>query len=369
MNKSASREDLDVLREWAKNPENLKDFKEHIKLDLEIIMALNQPNQDEIEKNVLHQIRKEKKALKIKRLRNVFKYAAVIAVLAASAWLVKINLDKGSPDILIIPDESIVLQKNDGSIETIDEQSTYSVIKASNGASVGMQEGKRITYSGSTGLGDTEFNKLIVPYGKKFELELADGTEVFLNAGSTIKYPVNFLPDQNRGVQITGEAFLNVSKDPLRPFIIETDGMEVEVLGTSFNIMAYPEDPVTETILVEGSVKLTSKKAKGSLLLSPGEKGTIVRENGDLSKEPVNTKIYTAWMKGRLVFRGMKFNNILKKLERHYNVVFLNGNTELGEELFNASFSSDDSIVAILDYFKKTHNIDYQIKENTVSIK
>ena len=123
-----------------------------------------------------------------------------------------------------------------------------------------------------------------------------------------------------------------------------------------------------ETVLVEGSVRMRSEASGAALLLEPGEKGSQEKQSGSLSKEAVNVGVYTAWMKGRLVFRKMRFDHILTKLERHYNVEFVNNNRALGGELFNASFAADEPITALLEYFKRTHAIKYRIQNNTIII-
>ena len=369
LNRSATKEELDLLQEWVKDPENLPYFKNYLKLNLEIAMAFHTPNANDIEKNVLNEIRREKRKVRTLRIRRTLQYAAGFIVLAVSVWFIRSYFSSGTSEILIIPDESVVLEKSDGSLEILNKAKENTEVMLYNGTSAGIQKGNRIVYTPHPSVKDTRLNKLIVPYGKKFELELADGTEIFLNAGSTIKYPVNFQPDTSRIVHITGEAFFKVTKDSLRPFIVKSDQMAVEVLGTSFNVLAYPEDSEVATILVEGKVKMISETSGKSIILEPGEKGVGNMMSDEMRKEKVNTRIYTSWLDGRLVFRHLEFNSILKKLERHYNVTFVNQNTELARESFNASFSSEESITAILEYFRKTHHIDYEILENQIVIK
>jgi len=369
LNRSATKEELDLLQEWIKDPENLSYFKNYLKLNLEIAMAFHTPNANDIEKNILNEIRREKRKVRTLRIRRTLQYAAGFIVLAVSVWFIRSYFSSGTSEILIIPDESVVLEKSDGSLEVLNKAKENTEIMLYNGTSAGIQKGNRIVYTPQPSLKDTRLNKLIIPYGKKFELELADGTEIFLNAGSTIKYPVNFQPDTSRIVHITGEAFFKVTKDSLRPFIVKSDQMAVEVLGTSFNVLAYPEDSEVATILVEGKVKMVSETSGKSIILEPGEKGVGNMMSDEMRKEKVNTRIYTSWLDGRLVFRHLEFNSILKKLERHYNVTFINQNTELARESFNASFSSEESITAILEYFRKTHHIDYEILENQIVIK
>ncbi|WP_420603088.1 FecR family protein [Flagellimonas sp.] len=188
------------------------------------------------------------------------------------------------------------------------------------------------------------YNTLTVPYGKTFELLLSDGTKAHLNAGSSLKYPVQFLNGMERKVFVSGEVFLNVEKDKDHPFVVGADDLNVRVLGTQFNVHVYPEDEVAEVVLVEGAVALYPENeayhTDTSTRLEPGFKASFDKTDKKIETEAVMTDIYTSWMHGELVFRNMSFNNILKKLERQYNVNIINNNEGLSSEKFNASFGS-----------------------------
>ena len=143
----------------------------------------------------------------------------------------------------------------------------------------------------------------------------------------------------------------------------------MEVLGTEFNVLAYPEDGVTDVVLVEGSVGMYADddKEENTIVLTPGLKGTFDKANTNIATENVNTNVYTAWRKGELVFRQMPLDNILKKLERHYNISIVNNNKALGQEVFNASFK-DQSIEKVLGYLNTLYGIEYEIENNTIVI-
>ena len=191
---------------------------------------------------------------------------------------------------------------------------------------------------------------------------------VFLNAGSSLKYPVQFLEETQREVFITGEAYLKVAKDSGNPFIVSADNLNVRVLGTEFNVSAYPEDNTTEVVLVEGSVGLYTDAQKQEYetkhtLLKPGFKGVLNKDKNNIQQEKVVTSIYTSWMKDELVFRKMTFNNILKKLERHYDVVIINKNEVLSEKIFNANFGNEP-LENVLKELKENYGIQYLNDEN-----
>ena len=213
------------------------------------------------------------------------------------------------------------------------------------------------------------YNTLTVPYGKRFEIKLSDGTNVHLNAGTSLKYPVKFFKGENRQVFLNGEAFFDVTSDKNHPFIVNAESLNVEVFGTEFNVSAYPEDSTTDVVLVEGSVGLYNENEtlKDGVTIVPGTKGSHEKKQNNISTEKVNIEIYTQWMQGGLVFRNSTFENISKKLERHYNVKIINNNEHLNKEVFNASFKQE-SIDIVLSYFSDSYNIEYTIQENTIYI-
>ena len=143
------------------------------------------------------------------------------------------------------------------------------------------------------------------------------------------------------------------------------------MLGTAFNVSNYPEDGQTDVVLVEGAVGMYKSGEHFSeeehTILAPGTKGSFDRTNTTIEIRDVLTSTYTSWVDGRLIFRNMPFDNILKKLERRYNIEILNFNKSLGAEEFNAGFK-DESIDEILDALKTTYGIDYKIRDNKVII-
>ncbi|WP_431243682.1 FecR family protein [Flavobacterium sp. P21] len=216
------------------------------------------------------------------------------------------------------------------------------------------------------------YNTIKIPYGKKFRLQLSDGTFVHLNSGTTLKYPIKFIAGENRQVFLDGEAFFDVAKDKKHPFIVNVDNLNVRVLGTHFNVSNYPEDTSTDVVLVEGSVGMYQPNeefdALKNTILKPGFKGTFNKENTKISTKPVITDIYTSWINGGLTFRNMTFKNIITKLERRYNVTIVNKNEKLANEKFNASFK-EESIENVMSYFNDIHGINYTIKGNQILIK
>ena len=349
-------------------------FQFYDDLQKEDKMALwNLSEKEETRIRLLRRINNSIRASEEKQIPKINwkKHQAIAAVFICfiTAGYLFFQLPKAPSDIL--PKDAITLQLEDGTIQILEKDGTVK-IQNTNGHIVREQNGNKLTYNKNSSSQKLAYNTLTIPNGKTFQLQLSDGTNVHLNAGSSLKYPVQFLNDRERKVIITGEAFLSVSKDPKHPFIVNANNLNVRVLGTQFNVSAYPEDTTTDVVLVEGSVGLYAKNevfdATKSDLLKPGFKGSYNKQTKKIRKDPVMTSVYTSWLTGELVFRNMTFNNILKKLERHYNITIVNNNKTLGNKVFNASFRKT-SFKEVFQKLKINYGIDYQMEGNTIIIK
>lgn len=265
--------------------------------------------------------------------------------------------------------DQITLTLQNGDVKSISEDGSFTLTDK-DGNIIGKQHGDLLEYNYSAETGEASYNMLSVPLGRRFKLTLSDGTVVHLNSGTRLKYPIAFLKGRERKVYLTGEAFFEVARDEVHPFLIDSDGLNVRVLGTQFNISSYPEDAKTDVVLVEGSVALFRKGDdldRNTTILDPGQKGSFVKDRGAIETMKVNTNIYTSWINGELVFRKMTFEDMLKRLERHYDVVITNQNLKMAKELFNASFDNVP-IGKVLEYLKITYQIDYHIDGKEIII-
>ena len=372
---SANMEDLDVLNKWIESPENQIVFQEYVKTHFAITLAMNEPDIETIKKTLLKEIRKEKKKVYKLRFRTVMKYAAIaILFLGIGVVLQKtIFNENGTEEIITSGKDEITLKLGNGDVKIIAANGTSKVYDA-NGKVIGKQNGKELVYtSNDKSVSKLVYNTISIPNGKRFNITLSDGTMVYMNAGSTMTYPVQFIKSENRKIFLTGEAYFEVAHDKSHPFIVNANKLDVQVYGTKFNVSNYPEDSNTDVVLVEGSVGLSqsgmSEKSKNEVFLTPGYKGTFTKEDKTISNEKVNTLLYTSWMSGNLVFRNESFENIIKKLERHYNVDIVNNNNKLAQETFNATIETDhESIEQVFNYFKKVYEIEYTITDNKIEI-
>ncbi|MEZ4969266.1 MAG: DUF4974 domain-containing protein [Flavobacteriaceae bacterium] len=303
-----------------------------------------------------------------KKTKNVWRYAAIIVFLLATTVFIYNGQQAGD---MAVPNNAIILKRANGSIEIVQENGSFNVLDSS-GKIVGKQNGHSLVYVKDSTKTILEYNTLAVPNGKTFELTLSDGTYVHLNSGSSLTYPVQFLKETDRQVYVKGEAFFKVAKDTLLSFIVNADELNVQVLGTQFNVQAYQEDEVTEIVLVEGSVSLfTDKNGNDPLintLLRPGSKASFNKMEEGITTLSVDTDIYTSWRKGELAFRNMTMENILKKLERHYNVIIVNTNSAISKERFNANFGNEPILDNVLEDLKRNYGIDYKIEADIITI-
>ena len=167
-------------------------------------------------------------------------------------------------------------------------------------------------------------NQLIIPYGKSSEIFLSDGTKVFLNAGSRLVYPENF-QGKTREVFLAGEAFFEVKKDNEHPFIVQINDLRIKVLGTKFNVSAYPTDKVVETVLTEGRVVLEKNNSgvfEKEIELLPNQLASFDRTSREMDIREVDTSNYVMWTEGVLKVEGTDLSRIVKRLERFYNIRF-----------------------------------------------
>ncbi len=164
-----------------------------------------------------------------------------------------------------------------------------------------------------------QYAEMEVQYGQTGHLFLFDGTEVWLNSGSKLKYPNQFNA-QSRNVEVEGEAYFKVTPNKELPFKVKTKALEVEVLGTSFNVSAYNDETKVEVVLEEGKVKLNQLNGTAIGTLKPGEQASLNIESRQLTVNEVETRLYTNWKEGRLEFKGETLGEVAHKLERWYNV-------------------------------------------------
>lgn len=300
------------------------------------------------------------------QLKKYMKYAAVFIGVAICGLLVYYNTASSlSESRLLIEDEAVVIKIGHNKEVKVD-QDDQQLLTDSYGKVIGKQNGSQLDYRSSESRA-LIYNEIEVPRGKRFQLILSDGTQVHLNAGTSMRYPVSFLPGHTREVFLKGEAYFEVTKNEQDPFIVNTQNMDVTVLGTHFNVNSY-DDFSSFTVLVEGSVSISKDNDEGNgvvKVIVPGEKASV--EQATIAVEPVDISNYIDWLTGKLTFVDMPFREIVKKIEIKYNVSIKNEYAELNEARFKGRFE-DETIIDLMDVFKESVGFEYQIIDNQIVI-
>lgn len=235
-----------------------------------------------------------------------------------------------------------------------------------------LNSGNEIQYTSTQNDSDTlpnevtTYNTLKIPTGGEYTLALADGTKIWLNSQTTLRYPTKFTRN-DRTVYLEGEAYFEVVRDEKRPFYVRmANEVNVEVLGTSFNVRSYQDEQEIETVLEHGSVKMW--RDKDHITLVPGVKAAYNKNNGNFTAQHINTELYTAWYKGQYVFEGETIENILNKLSRWYDIQVFFADPAVRNMIFSGSIRKYDTIQQLLNAIEATGGIRFQVNENTITV-
>lgn len=341
--------------EWDKFLESNPGFHSKINKSREIIHLLKDrydvldpdsileiwKNIDEFERQYLKKVRKTD-------FRRTLSWAAsflIIVSLGIVGYFLVIEKEKAyqftSTDIIQSDDARMILSTGE-EIALKKDNSTITLNDATNQVTVNDSIIDLIKKS-DAGKQEAQMNEVVIPYGKKSELLLADGTKVWLNAGSRLAFPSKFTKNI-REVFLEGEACFEVEKNEEQPFIVKTGKLEIKVLGTHFNVSAYPTDNVIETVLLEGSVSVERARTlglgKSEVLLKPNQKASFKKEKNDFSvTDETDADIYIAWTYGWLKYERENLKSVLRKVERYYNV----------EIRLPDNYPQDDKITGKLD--------------------
>lgn len=203
--------------------------------------------------------------------------------------------------------------------------------------------------------------QVIIPYGKRSEITLSDGTKIWLNSGSQLSYPVSF-NGSSREVYLSGEAFFEVESDPTKPFHVITGDMKIRVTGTKFNLTSYANDQTTHAVLLSGKIDAArNKRFARSIELEPGERIVYFKNEDNLKKDHVDVELYTSWVNGYLIFDNEPVKNIFKKLERYYNENILTEKLS-GQPRFTGKLDLADSLDKVLENiaFSASFSVDFK---------
>lgn len=318
----------------------------------------------------------------LKKDRGYFIYssvaAAVLLFLTLLIFIPSQNIKESETLISsdILPAEgTVTLRLSSGKVLEINSSETSEelnegVVVSTDGNEIsyeGVSQDKTNQYIDNDISNKLEYNELITPKGRSYSIVLSDGSRIWLNAQSSIKYPVRF--DKNeRKVEISGEAFFDVKHDSLRPFIVETLDYDVKVLGTKFNVKAYSDEESSSTTLVSGSV-IVPLKTGGERRLSPGEQLNFSRTEKSVKVEKVDVDLYTSWVDNNLRIEQMPLGEIFKILKRRYEISVYFVEDKLMGEQFSGKIPLNDNLKIVLDQMSKVSNVEFEYQKNLVVVK
>ena len=306
-----------------------------------------------------------------RRMTTWIKYAAVIALplLVAGVWLLFPR--GGEQSIPVAQNTKIVKREVSPVLEVVGggkvilEKEKDKMIEAGRGVDVQQSSGM-LVYSDSVVSEYVDTNVLRIPKGGEFKLQLADGTQVYLNSATDLRYPVAFTGPERR-VYLKGEAYFEVAKDAEHPFIVVTDDVQVRVYGTSFNVNTLGADGV-RTVLVEGKVGIRGQDLDREYVLKPNELAFYDRNSRDMKIETVDPDLYTLWRKGIFVFERETLENIMNTLSLWYDMeVFFQ--SESAKQLhFSGHMKRYEQIEDILHAITDATGVVFTINDRTVCV-
>ncbi|MFD1628309.1 FecR family protein [Pseudopedobacter beijingensis] len=327
---------------------------------------------EEVYKRILEDVRfKQMRKAKFTFTINYqwLRYAAIFLIFMAAgiyfinSYRLKLAVEQDENIAVIklpIADTSNVrLTTSDGASIMLDSVSVGNSLKDLNGgAEVNKTGEKMLAYEerGKNWIVKTPvLHTLSVPRGITYRVQLPDGTNVWLNAASSLTYPSEFLGKQ-RKVVLSGEAYFEVAKDKNKPFIVESNGNSVEVLGTHFNVLAYKDDNLIKTTLLEGSVKMFNQSS--SVVLVPGKQAVVKKNESAIEVKAAKIEEVMAWKNGYFVFEDADIESIMKELARWYNIDVEYKGINV-KQRFGGTFSKNKNLKDLLEYLETLGDVQF----------
>ena len=301
----------------------------------------------------------------VPRMRRLFRFAAAAAVLlivGGAAWWLSTQGTSGDrkPESSVVKNEidpakpSVTLTLGNG--QQIDlEHSPDGALATEGGAGI-VKNGHQLSYDHQSAAESTVYNSISTSYGSVYQLELADGTKVWLNAASSLRYPT-FFKGKERIVELQGEGYFEVAKNAGQPFLVKSGDATVQVLGTRFNVNAYAEEPVRTTLL-DGVVKMNGR------LLKPGQQGALINNNVNLSEAAIDEVI--AWKNDLFLFNNRPLPEIMREVERWYQVKVIFAGSVKGR--FTTTLRRNIPLSRLLRTLELTEEVTFRVEGNTITV-
>ncbi|MUP15953.1 FecR family protein [Ancylomarina euxinus] len=372
-----SESETDFLNVWKNESDENRTIYERLSQDLDLESKKEEYNQidlGEAWKKLEPQLKAETKVRTL--FKEFVRYAAILILpLAIGGYLVYHAIDSvESYDEILVDNIKPGTQKatlvlaNGEMIDLEDQQN--SLIKTPEGDQLNNSNHKLSYNSEQLAEMKTKWHRLVVPKGGEYQLQLSDGTQVWLNSDSELKYTDRFV-GKDRIVHLKGEAYFDVAEDKAHAFIVKTNTMDVKVYGTEFNVMAYEDEEAVYTTLVEGSVGVDLKNETGiveKMMLKTNMQ--VAYNKGALKGEvrTVDTGLYTGWKDGRFQFNDEDLGSILRKLSRWYDVKVFFQNSTIQNIRFTGEMKRFDDFSTILDLLELGSDVEFQVKGNVLTV-
>ena len=378
LNNNLTEKESNELQQW------LREDKDNIKIFENIVGEWNLSQQyiDKTKKKILSRVLSHNEsAVKEPNFQKVISIATLRKISIAAAAVIALFIFN-LYDFGFEGKQTTVVD----SFETIESGKSKATLTLDNGKEIDLLEDQNlnlesdgtkiigvrnsITYlQKKSNQAERKYNTLKTPRGGEFFLILSDSTKVWLNAESQIKYPVVFSSDK-RTVELTGEAFFEVTPNPDKPFQVISGDQSIEVLGTSFNVTSYEDDAEIVTTLIEGKVNVNKRFGnKESIMLAPNEQSKLNRETGEMKNTTVDPNQFIAWKSGKFYFRQQKLKDITKVLSRWYDIeiFFLDSKTE--NKKFTGRFKRYENFDHVRSIIESTEEVTFIRKGKTIIIK
>lgn len=336
-------------------------------------------DQKAIEKQLKENLHKKLHKAEGNRIKWFYWSAAASILILAGVWLYAskyLTVKKDDlhnfavgRDIKHGTDKAILIL-SDGRMLSLDD-SRKGILTTENNVLIDKDNAARVVYKndGAKNSNSTQtFNTMATPRGGKYELVLSDGTKVWLNAATSLRYPVNFAGNE-RVVELSGEAYFEVAHNKAKPFRVLSNGQVVQVLGTHFNINAYADEDAIKTTLLEGSVsvfgsKFSSSPENSTLIIKPNEQATF--KNDHFSKSTVDAEDVIAWKNGFILFKNADIKYIMRQIARWYDVkVVYQG--QITDDTYSGEISRNADLAEVIKALK-LNDINLKVSERTVIV-
>ncbi len=316
---------------------------------------------------------------RIINIKKLLQYAAVIIIplaLAAGIWFMTQYGFKLNGELAYQPippgNQGAELVLSNGQVVALDADTSYQ-IKENDGTKI-MNRAARLSYKGiNNNIKKKEaiiYNTIRTKHGKEIFVELSDGTKVWINAMSTIKYPVTF-EEKTRIVEVLeGEAYFEVTKNTGKPFIVRVNDYNIKVHGTSFNISSYKNDDIIHTTLIEGSVEINSIKGlpEESFMLDPNQQFSFNKSNLVAEVKEVESSNFNSWINGRFSFDDTSLEDIFKILERWYKIEVFYDDHSAKKELFTGELPRYNDMHRILNKIEYVSKVKFEVDKNIIVV-